>query len=185
MDESLNRSRWRLGEAVLCGLVLLAAFSIRVGLYPPKVTPDGELYQRIADNVLANGCYSESPPAEALCSPTWANQPPGYALFIVFVKAVSSGTPKAIVIAQALIYCLSIGYLLIGCRQAVLRGRGWLVVVAILLGFSPLTGAWSRWILTETLGAAASMWVLTECIRSVTTKRFARFPCRCRSPQRF
>lgn len=153
----------------------LSAFVFRVVLNQPTVTPDGELYMRIADNVVLNGCYSDSPPAQALCSPTWANQPPGYPLFIAVVKVLFGDTPQHIVVAQSFLYALAIVYVLFSARLVFRGSNGWLIAVGLLLALSPLTAPWSQWVLTETLAAAATLWVAAECLRSLAIGK-------CRTP---
>jgi hypothetical protein len=171
--ESASR---RFVDVALYAITFLIAFTVRVGFYEPKVTPDGQLYLRIADNVAANHCYSESPPGDGLCNPSWGNQPPGYPFFIAVVKTVSAGTPQAVVVAQSLVYALSIVYVLISVRRGFRYPRGWMVAAALVLALSPLTVSWSHWILGETLGGAATLGVIAECINSLAGRRFRTGP---------
>jgi hypothetical protein len=174
-QSSANRSKPRASKTVFnaaiyaCGF--LSAFAFRVSLNQPIVTPDGELYLRIANNLVLNGCYSDSPPLEAVCSPTWGSQPPGYPLFIALVKVLFGGTPQHIVAAQSFLYALTLAYLLFAVRLMLPGFKGWLFATGLLLAFSPLTAPWSHWVLTETLAAAASLWVAAECLRSLAIRQ--------------
>lgn len=170
-----DRSAWRLTDVAVGGLILALAFTVRIAIAAPRVTPDGILYQRIAENLVTHGCYSASLPASAECVPTWGNQPPGYPFMVVLAQAVGGRTATAIVVVQSLIFSLALAYLLISCRESG-HGRGWLITTAVVLAFSPLTVAWSHWVLTETLGAAAAMWVVAECVRSLSRRSFRTGP---------
>lgn len=154
----------------------VSAFVLRVSLSTTTLTPDSESYLRMAENVLLHGCYSNSRPDTAECSPTWSNQPPGYPLFIAAVKAVSSGTADAIVLAQCLVYAVAVAYALYSLRQSLHLSRRSLVATGLVLSLSPLTASWSQWVLTETLAAAAALWVGAECLRSLSSGVFRTRP---------
>jgi glycosyltransferase involved in cell wall biosynthesis len=153
-------------------LCLGSAFLLRASLNTPTVTPDGELYLRVAENLVRNGCYSDSLPSTRDCTPTWANQPPGYPLFLAALKALIPATPTLIVLAQSTAYAIAVAYCVYSVNGAVHLSGGSLLVLGLLLSVSPLTLSWSQWVLTETLAAAATLWVAAECLRSVTTAQF-------------
>jgi hypothetical protein len=164
-----HRSSGRTALALAAGIFLVAVI-IRVGAGDPKVTPDGQQYRRIADNILLHGCYSDSPPQLGECRPTWSNQPPGYPAFVAVAKLFGAGSPGALVLVQSVVFGAAAAYLFLSGWIA-LPSRWWAVAVALMCAASPLTAGWSRWILTETLGASATLWVIAECIRSLSEQR--------------
>jgi len=162
---------WFRRDTLCYVMVFLSSFVFRVALNQPTVTADGRLYMKIADNVVLNGCYSDSPPAGALCKPTWGNQPPGYPLFIAFVKVFFGATPRQIVVSQSFLYAVAVLYVLISVRLLFGTLNGWFLPTSLFLSISPLTLFWSQWILTETLAAAAVLWVAAESLRSLAARK--------------
>jgi glycosyltransferase involved in cell wall biosynthesis len=162
----------RVPDVALYLLCLGSAFLLRALLGTPTVTPDGELYLRIAENLIRYGCYSDSHPSTGDCTPTWANQPPGYPWFLAALKALTPATPSLIVLAQALAYAIAVTYCVYTVNHAMRTSRRSLVALGLLLSVSPLTLSWSQWVLTETVAAAATLWVAAECLRSITSAQF-------------
>ncbi len=140
--------------AVLAVAIPLLAFSIlKVQMSEPIVTPDSRLYLRIADNLRLHGCLSESDPARGLCVPTWGSQPPGYPLFLAALRSVGGGL-RQMVTAQVILFA---GAALWLALSVPVRSRMELAARVTLFLVSPLTLAWGRWLLTETLATAATM----------------------------
>lgn len=137
-----------------------------------EISPDGRNYLRIADNLLLYQCYSLSDPATGLCVPTWSSQPPGYVLFLALLKAVSGARPLLVVIVQNLCFCIALAYSLWVALKLGIDHR-FLMAAGLLVGLSPSTLGWSRWILTETLAAAAGLWLLAETLCVVRLRHIA------------
>jgi hypothetical protein len=134
------------------------------------------LYQRIAENLVHNACYSDAAPDQATCTPVWGNQPPGYPFFIALLKLVGAGAPQGLVAIQSLVFCGAVAYLLLSLRSAHPNHRWLLPGVALVIGLSALTAGWSHWIRTETLAASATIWVMAECVRSLSARVFRTIP---------
>src|ERR1019366_1749948 len=122
------------------------------------------LYLSLAKNIIQHFCYSADPN----CAPAWERQPPGFPLFIAFVSLIAGPSSQQIVQFQTLTFGGAILYLLYSARKLFeARNLGG----AVLLSISPLTIAWSRYILTETISAAAALYVLAECMRSLEKRK--------------
>jgi hypothetical protein len=157
--------------APICYLaIFLVSFGVRVSLDAPGISPDGWMYLRMAENISLNGCYSESPPADAPCIPYWGPKQPGYPVFIAVIKAFSNSL-VGIVIFQSLLVSAAITYT-ICCAVPFFRNLAGATLAGFVLALSPLTVPYSDWLLTETLAVAASLWVVAECLRSLATRRF-------------
>jgi len=170
----IGRPSDRIRNGAVFAIVVVVTFLVRVP-HSPIVSPDGELYLRIADNVIANGCYSDSPPAERACHPTWANQPPGYPLFLA-VSRVAGAPVRALPALQIFLYAVAAIYALACLRRELGMARPWVYATGLVLALSPLTIGWSHWILTETVAAAAALWLVADCIRSASTRTFRTGP---------
>jgi hypothetical protein len=160
-------------------LVCSAAFLFRVWIILRGVTvsPDGREYMSIAANLIRNACYSSSDPGSAMCEPTWSHHPPGYPLFLASVMSVAGPSPMIIVVAQTVLFCSSLWYLIWSAAKLNVKKK-YLVLMGLAVGLSPVTAGWSSWVLTETLSAAACLWLLAECtnavaVRHVSVSRFA------------
>jgi hypothetical protein len=169
MTESSVRTRdWRFH--VLAFAVCLSSLVFRLQLDGVTVSPDGELYIRLAENLARHGCLSESDPIAAQCVPSWGGQPPGYPLFIATVATLLGPAPIHIVVGQSLAFALALYYLLISAARLNLN-RVLLTVSGLVVALSPAVAGVSRWILTETLGAAAALWVLGECCKAIADRK--------------
>lgn len=173
MFSSPAGSSLRRNDARLFLVVVLCVFLLRLPfiLVSPAVTPDGQTYQTVADNIRENGCVSVSDPGERECVPHWGgNQSPFYPSFIAFVNALGGETVPMALLLQALIYALAAAYVAI----VVDRGTGGPaagIAVAVVLAVSPVQVAWPRFLLTETLALAATLLVFAECLRSIEERR--------------
>lgn len=122
---------------------------------PPVISPDSRAYITMADNIRLNGCISYSDPATRACVAAWGTQPPGYPMFLASIRAVTTDERVAVA-AQVFLFALAAAWLMVAAAP----GRiGVIAVGTIALCASPLTFAWGRWILTETLASAAAMMV--------------------------
>ena len=160
----------------MCAVLLAVAVAVRAGLPNPKVTPDGELYLTLAGNLAVHQCYSDSPPASGECRPSWGNQPPGYPVFIAGAKLAGIASPRGLAITQTVMFVLAIAAAAVCLRRYNAISGGWAIATVLVLSFSPVTSGWSHWILTETLGAAASLMVIVQCLRSLKEKSFRWLP---------
>ena len=153
----------------------LTAFALRLLIISTgvEVSPDGKQYIRIAENLIHHKCYSTSDPAAGLCEPTWSNQPPGYPFFIGSVSLVfHSLSPTIIVVLQTAAFCAALYYVLWAAARLKIPTR-YLIVAGTIVALSPVTVGWSRWVLTETLSAAAGLLVLAECLNVLTLNRIS------------
>ena len=155
----------------LFGLII----GLRLPLITPVITPDSRLYLLLADNVILNQCYSRSDPQLAQCIPSWEGQAPGYPLFIAAVKLIAGADPVYIVIAQLLVFASAAVYALLSFYSWH-KCTGCLIISGVILAVSPITIAWPRWVLTETLAAATSLWFFAEILRSLGVRKLRVLP---------
>lgn len=172
-------------HSVLAGLAaagMLAA--IFYGLSDPGMGGDSGKYLTVAQNMLHNGCVSLSVASTGECLPHWGgNQFPGYPALIAVAAWLSfaAGSPDPMAFVPGTIVLQSLLLAAAGYRLslAVLRLTGSLptgLLVALLVGFSPLHFAWSRWILTETAATAAVLWIFAELVLSLHRQRLSIVP---------
>lgn len=172
--KSVSRSK----TAAFLFLVVVAVFVLRLPfiLIDPAVTPDGQTYQTVADNIRENRCVSVSSPIGGACEPHWGgNQSPFYPTFIAAVNYLGAETTPLVLLIQALIYAISAGYLVRVIDRGPV-GRSGAILVALILALSPVQIAWPRFLLTETFALSATLWVFAECLRSIEEKRLRLIP---------
>jgi hypothetical protein len=157
---------------VVVNLVFWHDFNIviRLAFASPMITEDSKFFVLLADNMNINHCYSVSNLQLAECKPSWGSQPPGYPVFIALVRRLVGTDPLQVVFAQTTVFALA-------AATALWAFYSWHKSVAALLGsllmlaFSPVSVAWPRWVLTETLAAAAGLWVFAALFRSLGARR--------------
>jgi len=135
-----------------------------LAIWWPTGGGDSAVYATVANNILLNQCVSLSPPAGGDCSPHWGgNQLPGYPAFLAGVWTISHNHVAALIVQSALISAA-----VIWCAYCVskLTNRAVAVASALIVGLSPLTLAWSRFLLTDTLSVAATLCVVAEVFRA-------------------
>jgi hypothetical protein len=160
-------SRWLW---LICFFGLILIFLIRVALPAPVITNDSKFYFLLADNINMNHCYSVSDPQIAECKPSWGSQPAGYPAFIALVKRLAGANPLQVVFAQTAVFALAAATAL-WATYSWHRSVAALLVPLLMLAISPVSIAWSRWVLTETLAAAAGLWAFAIIFRSVGDRR--------------
>jgi 4-amino-4-deoxy-L-arabinose transferase-like glycosyltransferase len=141
--KSVSRSK----TAAFLFLVVVAVFVLRLPfiLIDPAVTPDGQTYQTVADNIRENRCVSVSSPIGGACEPHWGgNQSPFYPTFIAAVNYLGAETTPLVLLIQALIYAISAGYLVRVIDRGPV-GRSGAILVALILALSPVQIAWQRY----------------------------------------
>jgi hypothetical protein len=148
-------------------LAVIAAVTIlKIEFSDPKITPDTRLFFRIADNIRLNGCLSQSVPSTATCEPAWGSQPPGYPMFLAVLRSVTLA-PRLVIAVQAVIFTASAVALAFAFPYA---RRLDVATRVLILVVSPLTFAWGRWVLTETLAMSATMWTFAVMCRCLTLR---------------
>lgn len=90
------RTRYLLALALL-GLVLRL---IWVGLYPPQLASDAQVYFTLAERLSANEAY--------YTAGTWAYWPPGYPLFLAPFFAIFGSSLEAVVVLNLVIFVASL-----------------------------------------------------------------------------
>jgi hypothetical protein len=160
-------SRW-LWLICFSGMILI--FLIRLAFPSPVITPDSKFFSVLADNIVINHCYSVSDPQTGDCNPYWGPKPPGYAFFIALIRRLVDTDPLRVVFAQTAIFALA-------AATALWASYSWhksvaaILVSLLMLAFSPVSVAWPRWVLTETLAAAAGLWAFAALFRSLAARR--------------
>jgi hypothetical protein len=153
-------------------LLIVATFAalFHMNIGEPRILNDSRYYMTVAENLATNACYASSNPAAAECKPTWGNQPPGYPVFITMLRLVGHGRPHEIVAAQTIIFItatvayLFAAYLLWPVRPLII------LLPSVVCLASPLTAAWSAFILTDTLAASSTLFLFAALMRSIKSK---------------
>jgi 4-amino-4-deoxy-L-arabinose transferase-like glycosyltransferase len=121
------------------------------------------VYATVAENILRNGCVSLSLPALQQCVPHWGgNQLPGYPAFLAAVWSVSHTTTAVLLVQSILVSAATTWF---AYCAAPLIGRRLAIVLGLVVGLSPLTLAWSRFVLTDALSVACALCLLAEVFR--------------------
>jgi len=140
-------------------------------LFYPEPGGDYEIYTTVAENILSGCGVSLSNPLTEECIPHFGgNHGPGYPLFISLVWATFNHSDLAIRIIQSIIYSIACLWL-IRSTYVLTNNKKFIIVVGILLAFSPLLIAWPRYVQTETLSIAATIYLLAEIILSLSIKK--------------
>ena len=167
----------RAALAGICAAGLLSA--IAYGLSDPGFGGDSGKYLTVAQNLLQNGCISLSPPSSGECLPHWGgNQFPGYPALIALAALLSgasgSADPAAFVPGTIALQSLLLAVASFRTAIATTRFSGAFragLLTAVLVSFSPLHFAWSRWILTEAAATAAVLWIFAELLLSLHRRK--------------
>ena len=169
--ENYSSSTWRLLLAVA---ILVVAVFLRCSIAAVRTT-NSDLFITLAQNITQNFCYSASNPSSGVCEPTWAQQPPGYALFIAVTRTLAGASDRAMVVAQTIVFAMSALYFARWLYAWHRISALFHVSLAAAL-LSPIMFGGSRTLWTELLTAASVMWVMTELLRSVLEGRPRHLP---------
>ena len=114
----------------------------------PVITGDWASYNTIANNII-NGCgVSLSLDGDPCIKHFGGNQGPGYPFFISIIYSLLGKNTFNIIIVQNIILAISQLYLLSQLRKKKLNDK-FFIFSALIICFSPLIFAWSRFLLTE------------------------------------
>ena len=140
-------------------------------LFYPELGGDSEIYITVAENIL-NGCgVSLSNPLTKECIAHFGgNHGPGYPLFISLVWATFNHSDLAIRIIQSIIYSISCLWL-IRSIYILTNNKKPMIIIGLILAFSPLLIAWPRYVQTETLSLAATIYLIAEIVISLSLKK--------------
>jgi hypothetical protein len=155
--------------AVACSLLFLLIVLPRLILPAPVTTPDSNDYFRLANNLITSNCYGYDLEPNGTCKPFWGYQPPGYPIFLVALRLIGAPKPIHAVVTQTFVFALA-GVYALWASFALHRSLRVLIFCGIILALSPMTVAWSRWVLTETLAGAGALWVFAEIFRSIANR---------------
>ena len=142
----------------------------------PLLDSDGINYVRLGRNIAHNFCYSFSDYTTGDCIAHWGgSQPPGYPFFIALVDWLGGDSIQAVLVAQAIVAVAAICWLVRSLGE--LTGSSRLpLAVGIVLALSPLTVAWPRQGLTETLAIATTTFAFAEMIHGMAAGRLRILP---------
>ncbi|MBF0311169.1 MAG: hypothetical protein HQL56_16765 [Magnetococcales bacterium] len=190
----MNLTRGLSGYREEIAVFLLTLLS-RLGMaaFWPTSSPDWHhSYAVVAENLYFNDCVSLSDPASARCEPHWGgNQLPGFPWLVAqgwrllhllggevaFGKSrqVVGITTEPILILQSLVLAAAFAYLVLALKKWSLPPVV-VLTAGLLLTFSPMTLAWARYPLTESLDLAVLGWLLAEIVRSLQQQRLRLAP---------
>lgn len=137
-------------------------------------TSDSLLFIQLGRNIVANFCYSSAPVAAGTCAPTWAQQPPGYALIMALTQIIANDSDRLTIWLQATLFSVAALYFC-WILYAWHRSSLFLFVTATAALLSPASFGWSRVMLTESLSATIVLLVFAEIARSVHLAQFRIF----------
>ena len=145
-----------------------------LAIWWPAGGGDTPVYAAVAENILLNGCVSLSNPVVGDCVPHWGgNQLPGYPAFLALAWSVSRSTLVALVAQGGIVVAATTWCGLCAAKLVGVRGG---VVLALVVGLSPLTLPWSRYLLTDALAVASALCVLAEVFRFLADGRVRVVP---------
>jgi len=154
---------WRM---VVVGVLTLLA-RLPFAIWFPVLSPDGEGYVLVADNIFQNGCVSMSVPASGACVPHWGgNHPPAYPLLLAAV----GGSLPGLLIVQILLYAAAAARLVTALEHLLERPRT-VLAVGLVVALSPLQFGWGRFVLPDLLSSAMVIWMLAEITLSFAQGR--------------
>ena len=114
----------------------------------PVITGDWASYDTIANNII-NGCgVSLSLEGDPCIKHFGGNQGPGYPFFISVIYFFFGKNTFNIIIVQNIILAISQLYLLSQLKKKIYHEKFFIFAILIIC-FSPLVFAWSRFLLTE------------------------------------
>jgi hypothetical protein len=158
----------------LAALILLCLFVLILGVrlsFPEPITePDSDYYSQLGHNLVTYHCYGRVNGETGACSPVWGNQPPGYPIFLGALQALGFQDLNYAVFIQTALFAIVATYAL-WAAYAWHKSLATLVISGAVLALSPVTIAWPRWVLTETLAGAGTLWVFAEIFRSLALQR--------------
>jgi hypothetical protein len=160
------------GQSSQAALSLACLFVLILGvrlIFPGPITePDSDYYSELAQNLVKHHCYGWVD--GETCTPVWGNQPPGYPMFLAALQALGLQSLYYAVLAQTVIFAIAATYAL-WAAYTWHKSLATLLISGAILALSPVTIAWPRWVMTETLAGAMALWVFAEIFRSLTLRR--------------
>lgn len=163
-------------RALFVVFVLAAAARVTVAVLWPVETSDTEIYERVAENIVQNGCVSLSQPDSGTCVPHWGgNQLPGYPAFLAAVWLIAGRSDAAVVLVQALVQAVAVTWCAT-CIGRALYSRSAFLLSGAILALSPLTVPWSRYLLTDSLSVSLNLLVFAELIHGFRSGRLRLLP---------
>jgi hypothetical protein len=152
--------------SLVCLFVLILGVRL---IFPGPITEtDSDYYFEVAQNLVKHHCYGWVHGGP--CTPVWGNQPPGYPIFLAALQALGLQSLYYVVLAQTIIFAIAATYAL-WAANAWHKSLATLLISGAILALSPVTIAWPRWVMTETLAGAMALWVFAEIFRSLTLRR--------------
>ena len=158
-------------------IALIASFPCVFFIFAfPEYGGDSRVYALVANNIL-NGCgVAISELGSDICVPHFGgNQGPGYPAFIALIWSLSGHSDLAVRLVQAMLYIMSIVYVVNSIHHYTSSLKKALIV-GLVLAISPLHVAWPRFIFTETLALAGTLWVFAELIISLHNRKLRILP---------
>jgi hypothetical protein len=152
--------------SLVCLFVLI--LGVRLSFPGPITEPDSDYYSKVAQNLVKHHCYGWV--HGETCTPVWGNQPPGYPMFLAALQALGLQSLYYAVLAQTVIFAIAATYAL-WAAYTWHKSLATLLISGAILALSPVTIAWPRWVMTETLAGAAALWVFAEIFRSLALRR--------------
>ena len=145
-------------------------------LFFPELGGDYEIYTTVAKNIL-NGCgVSLSNPLTDECVAHFGgNHGPGYPLFISLGWSIFNNSDNAVRLLQTIIYCFSCLWLMRSI-YLITNNKRTMLIIGLILAFSPLLIAWPRYLQTETLSLAATIYLIAELLISLNIKYIRIIP---------
>lgn len=127
-------------------------------------------YENVALNILKNFCISLSDPFSKECIPHWGgNQLPAYPSFLAINYWLFGINKMAPLITAAFIFQLCVFYLVRVLIKYKYKDRV-ILTTLLILSFSPLHFAQSRYLLTEELTLSLTIYFLTIIIKFIHEK---------------
>jgi hypothetical protein len=168
LHATVRRSSSLAALGFLCLFLLI--LGVRLSFPGPATEPDSDYYSKLGHNLVTYHCYGRVDEETGACSPVWGNQPPGYPMFLGALQALGFQDLNYAVFIQTALFAIVATYAL-WAAYAWHKSPATLVISGAVLALSPVTIAWPRWVLTETLAGVGALWVFAEIFRSLALQR--------------
>ena len=151
-------------------LISLLPKILLIIFFPSTITGDQELYLRVAKNIIS-GCGIAGGPDNDFCNPTsMGAKVPGYPILIALIMLFSDSSYFFVRIFNALLISFSIIYFLFNAKNFV-KSKFSIFIIGFILAISPITIAWSRYILTESASISITLLIFAELLQIIQSKK--------------
>ena len=138
--------------------------------FPAGITGDQVEYINVAKNIISGCGISNSPIGEKCILDHGGTRGPGYPIILSLLLLLFNNSYFLIRIFQAVVLSLSIIYILESISKINLS-KITLLMIGFVLALSPVTVAWSRFLLTEAFTISITLFLFAEIFKIIIIKK--------------